>query len=51
MTSIYIAIEHRIKKTINVLNMCQNSSQTEIAREFDVLLQRLRFRLLRQFVK
>ena len=45
MTSTYIAIEHRIKKAINALNTRQNPSQTEIARGFDVPLQRLRSRL------
>jgi hypothetical protein len=45
MTSTYIAIEHRIQKAINALNTRQNPSQTEIAREFNVPLQRLRSRL------
>ena len=45
MASTYIAIENRIKKAINALNTRQNPSQTEIAREFDVPLRRLRSRL------
>ncbi len=45
MTATYAIIESCIQKTIDVINMYDNSNQVEIAREFDVLMQRLQFRL------
>ena len=45
MTATYAIIENRIQKTIDIINTRENSNRAEIAREFDVLVQRLRFRL------
>ncbi len=45
MTATYAIIKNCIQKTIDVINMCDNSNRAEIAREFDVSMQRLRFRL------
>ncbi len=45
MTATYAIIENRIQKAIDVINTCDNSNRAEIACEFDVSMQRLRFRL------
>ncbi len=45
MTSTYAIIEDRIQKAIDVMNTRENPNRAEIAREFNVPMQRLRFRL------
>ena len=45
MAATYAIIEDRIQKTIDIINTRENSNRAEIAREFDVPVQRLRFRL------
>jgi len=41
----YAFIESRIQKAIDVINTRENSNPAKIACEFDVPVQRLRFRL------
>ncbi len=45
MAATYAIIEGRIQKAINVINTRDNPNRNEIAREFNVSMQRLRFRL------
>ena len=45
MTATYAIIKSCIQKTIDIINICDNSNQVKIAREFDVSMQRLQFRL------
>ncbi len=45
MTVTYTVIESCIQKTIDIINTCDNFNQVEIACEFDVLMQRLQFKL------
>ncbi len=45
MTATYAIIESCIQKTIDVINTCENSNRVEIAREFRVSYDRLRFKL------
>ncbi len=45
MAATYAIIEDRIQKTIDIINMRENSNRAEIAREFRVSYERLRSRL------
>ena len=45
MAAIYAIIEGRIQKVIDVINTRENPNRAEIAREFNVPVQRLRSRL------
>ncbi len=45
MAATYAIIEDRIQKAIDTINTRENSNRAEIAREFDVPVQRLRSRL------
>ena len=45
MTVTYAIIESCIQKTIDIINMCENSNQVEIACKFHVSYDRLQFRL------
>ena len=45
MTATYAIIKNRIQKTINVISTRNNSNRNEITREFNISMQRLRFRL------
>jgi len=44
MAATYAIIEDRIQKAITALNTCKNVTRAEVACEFDVPVQRLRFR-------